>query len=322
MAKTIESTSNIALSKALNTGLNTATMHNEDDFLRAPISKGRLGDPLIRINISRNTLIAIIFSIIIHGLALWTVVPKINFDNAAAPQPKAIEVSLAPPKPPKVIEPRVIEKPQEIPEEKPAPKVIKATPKVITQKPSKNTKPTFTVPDVLATTKPSTEVSPPKDNAPTDMASYVKARQAQRQFTEADAAKQNAEAAAREIGPSELQIRDERIKNNFKNGTNGIFEITSLSGRHAAFAFRGWTNDYSNARREAFEVEASTGQDVRVLMIRKMITLIRQHYPGDFNWESHRLGRVEVKSARPEDGAALEDFMMMEFFGPNYKTAQ
>ncbi len=317
-AKTIESTSNIGLSKALNTALNAEVMHDADDFLRAPISKGRLGDPLIRINISRNTLIAIIFSLFIHGLALWTVLPKINFDNAAAPQPKAIEVSLAPPKPPKVIEPSVIVKSQE----KPAPKVIKTTPKVLTQKPSKNTKPAFTVPDVLATAKPLPEVTPPKDNAPTDMASYVKARQAQRQFTEADAAKQNAEAAAREIGPSESQIRDERIKNNFKNGTNGIFEITSLSGRHAAFAFRGWTNDYSNARREAFEVEASTGQDVRVVMIRKMITLIRQHYTGDFNWDSHRLGRVEVKSARLEDSANLEDFMMMEFFGPNYKTAQ
>jgi hypothetical protein len=165
-------------------------------------------------------------------------------------------------------------------------------------------------------------VTPPKDNAPTDMASYIKARQAQKQVAEADAARQNAEAVAREAGPSESQIRDERIKNNFKNGTNGIFEITSLNSRRAAFAFRGWTNDYSNARRESFEVEASTGQDVRLLMIRKMITLIRQHYPGDFNWDSHRLGRVEVKSARLEDSADLENFMMMEFFGPNYKTVQ
>ena len=111
------------------------------------------------------------------------------------------------------------------------------------------------------------------------------------------------------------------IKNNFKNGTNGIFEITSLSSRHAAFAFRGWTNDYSNSRRESFEVEASTGQDVRLLMIKKMIALIRQHYQGDFNWESHRLDRVVIQSARLEDNAGLEDFMMMEFFGPNYKNS-
>jgi hypothetical protein len=154
------------------------------------------------------------------------------------------------------------------------------------------------------------------------MMAYMNAKRAQRQASEADAAKQNAEAVAREIGPSAEQVREERIKNNFKNGTNGIFEITSLSSRHAAFAFRGWTNDYSNARRESFEVEAGVGQDVRLVMIRKMIWLIRQHYHGDFNWDSQRLARVVVQSARPEDNAGLEDFMMMEFFGSNYKRTQ
>jgi hypothetical protein len=28
-----------------------------------------------------------------------------------------------------------------------------------------------------------------------------------------------------------------------------------------------------------------------------------------------------VQSARPEDNAGLEDFMMMEFFGSNYKSS-
>ncbi len=326
IGKTITSETEVALIQAPSPASNSASAEVLGDYLLEPASKNPLskiqrGDRLIRINLSRNTLIAIIFSLLIHGLILLTVVPQINFDNAAAPQPQAIEVSLAPPKSAQVIEPKPQEKQKEAPKVKP-PKTIKPSPKVIAQKPNRNVKPTFTVPEVLTTPKPSPEVAPAKDSAPTDMASYVKARQAQRQATEADAAKQNAAAVAREVGPSESKIRDERIKNNFKNGTNGIFEITSLNSRHAAFAFRGWTNDYSNARRESFEVEASTGQDVRLLMIRKMITLIRQHYQGDFNWDSHRLGRVEVKSARPEDSANLEDFMMMEFFGPNYKTAQ
>ena len=55
-------------------------------------------------------------------------------------------------------------------------------------------------------------------------------------------------------------------------------------------------------------------------MIRRMIALIRVHYQGDFDWESQRLGRTIVKSARPEDSAELEDFLMQEFFGRNYKT--
>jgi hypothetical protein len=326
IGKKITSETEVAVIQAASPASNSASAEVLGDYLlepasKNPLSRGQRGDRLIRINLSRNTLIAIIFSLLIHGLILLTVVPQINFDNAAAPQPQAIEVSLAPPKSAQVIEPKPQEKQQEAPKVKP-PKTIRPSPKVIAQKPNRNVKPSFTVPEVLTTPKPSPEVAPPKDSAPTDMASYVKARQAQRQATEADAAKQNAEAVAREVGPSESKIRDERIKNNFKNGTNGIFEITSLNSRRAAFAFRGWTNDYSNARRESFEVEASTGQDVRLLMIRKMITLIRQHYQGDFNWDSHRLGRVEVKSARPEDSANLEDFMMMEFFGANYKTAQ
>ena len=277
------------------------------------------GDKLIRINISRNTLIAIIFSLLVHTLVLLVVLPHIDFDNAAAPQPTALEVSLAPPVKPKVEIP-VLQEPA-----KPEPKVIKSPPKVMTQKLSKNTKPAdFSVPEIIASKQPTLEPPPPKEtkpnDAPTDMASYVKAQQAKRNALEADAAKQNAEAIAREVGPSQEKIREERIKSNLKVGTNGIFEITSLSGRHAAFAFKGWTNDYSSAKRESFEVEAASGQDVRLIMIRKMISLIRRHYDGDFNWESERLHREIVKSARPEDSAELEEFMMMEFFGSNYKN--
>ncbi|PKO52713.1 MAG: hypothetical protein CVU27_03280 [Betaproteobacteria bacterium HGW-Betaproteobacteria-20] len=311
--------------------INPTTNQPIEAFLQESDFLSPRGDKLISINISRNTLIAIIFSLIIHALFLSLVVPQIQFDSAAAPLPTTMEVSLAPPPPPKIIEPTPPEPPPEIP----AAKVAKPPPKVITQKPRRNVKPAFTVPEVLATPKPSPETVPlevpvakenTQDNisAPTDMASYVKARQAQRQALETYAARQNAEAVAREVGPSAEQIREERIKNNFKNGTNGIFEITSLNmvGRRATFTFKGWTNDYSNARRESFEVEASTGQDVRVVMIRRMITLIRQHYQADFNWESQRLRRTVVQSARPEDSAGLEDFMMMEFFGANYKSYQ
>jgi hypothetical protein len=53
-----------------------------------------------------------------------------------------------------------------------------------------------------------------------------------------------------------------------------------------------------------------------------MIALIREHYQGDFTWESHRLGRSVTQSARLEDNAGLEDFLMMEFFGSNYRNTQ
>ena len=46
-----------------------------------------------------------------------------------------------------------------------------------------------------------------------------------------------------------------------------------------------------------------------------MIAIIREHYDGDFPWESHRLGRTIMKSTRLEDSEELEDFLMKEFFG-------
>ncbi len=64
---------------------------------------------------------------------------------------------------------------------------------------------------------------------------------------------------------------------------------------------------------------ANAGEDVRLLAINKIITLIRQRYQGDFNWESRRLNRIIVLSARENDSSDLENFLMMEFFGEGYK---
>ncbi len=286
------------------------TNNTFEDFLQSP-----RGDRQLRLNISRNTLIAFVISLLIHALILFFVIPKFQREQKKELPP--FEVVLAQPEQKIEIPP-----PQEpIPE--PLPEPIKKQ-KVMTQKPTKAPKPSaFKVPDVLATTKPASEPAPKIEtkSKETDMFAALNAKRAERDRTESSAEKINAEAAAREIGPSEEQKRDAKIKSNFQNGTNGIFEITSLGSRSATFTFLGWLNDYNSSKRQFFEVEASTGQDVRLVMIRRMIGLIREHYDGDFNWESQRLGRVIVMSARPEDSAGLEDFMMTEFFGQNYKTA-
>src|SRR5687768_12156936 len=58
------------------------------------------GDRLIRINISRNTLLAFVFSILLHAILFMLVIPKIEFDAPEATAPTTIEVSLAPATPP------------------------------------------------------------------------------------------------------------------------------------------------------------------------------------------------------------------------------
>ena len=283
---------------------------DQSDFYLTPLNRALMPRVWLRVQVERNTLLAIVFSLLVHGLILFLALPQLNLDSAAMP-PTTIQVSLAPPPaeapPPPVALPKPPKKPKPI-----------SRPKVMTQKPSSQPS-DFNLPEAAPSPAPSAPVAPAKDQ-PVDMMAYVNAKRQQRLAMENDAAKQNAEAVAKEQGPSAEQVREQRIKDNLKVGTNGIFEITSLSARHAGFSFRGWTSDYSNARREAFEVEAGVGQDIRLLVVRKMIVLIRQHYQGDFNWESQRLGRVVIQSARPEDNAGLEDFMMMEFFGTYYKN--
>lgn len=301
--------------------------HSFDAFLQKP-----RGDKVFRIQVSRNTLIAAIASLIIHALIFFFALPQFEQDEAVLPA-RELVVSLAPPTPEKRISDSPVETPATPVEIVPAPT---PKPKVITQQPRKTpTKPVFKVPDVLATQKPAPEkIAPnlsipkettpsesPPEEAPVDMMAYVNRQRAKRATQESEAARINAEATARELGPSAEQRRDENIKRNFQTGMNGIFEITNLEARSASFTFNGWSNDFSSARKEYFNIEARPGQDVRLQIIRKMISLIRQHYQGDFNWESHRLNRTIVMSARLEDNAGLEEFMMQEFFGKNYKTA-
>jgi hypothetical protein len=191
-------------------------------------------------------------------------------------------------------------------------------PKVMTQPKSIVNPPTFAVPEVVNPPKPASEVAKPQESTPpaTDMLAYVKARQAARGVVP-DANPSDAETS----NLSEEQLRDQRIAKNLVGGAGGTFTLTSLDHRRATFAFNGWVNNLSNSKRQFFEVEATAGQDVRELMVQRIISFIRESYPGDFPWNSHRLGRVMTLSARPQDNAELEEFLMIEFFGPNYRIS-
>lgn len=107
-----------------------------------------------------------------------------------------------------------------------------------------------------------------------------------------------------------------RIKRNLQApGTSGIFQITSIGQRYAQFTFRAWTTGVSTSnRRETVTVDAGLNGDVERAIIRRMIQLIREHHKEDFNWESYRLNRVVVLSARMNDNEGLEEFLMREFF--------
>ena len=160
-------------------------------------------------------------------------------------------------------------------------------------------------------------VPPASDSAaPTDLSEYIKQAKARRRpegiFDHLD----NSQNAATNSQPSEEDIRMARIKRNLQApGTSGIFQITSIGNRYAQFTFRAWTTGVMTSnRRQTVTVDAGENGDVERAIIRRMIQLIREHHKEDFNWESYRLNRVVVLSARMGDNEGLEEFLMREFF--------
>ena len=65
---------------------------------------------------------------------------------------------------------------------------------------------------------------------------------------------------------------------------------------------------------QIIEVRKGNNPDIRIAVVRKIIEIIRAHEPGDFVWVSRRNTRGVALSARLADNAALEDYMMREFF--------
>lgn len=251
-------------------------------------------NPYILINIRRNTLIAFVISLSIHAAVLFFS-RNLVVATASSP-PKTLDIRIAEP---------------------PAKKVRQAISHktIITRKPVVKTK-QLTPPVIFTkTASPQAAAIPALNNAPTDLMSYIKEKRQRAQELEDNAAFDNATASANTREPSAEERRDAIIKRNLQQpGTNGIFEIRHKSFRTAQFSFRGWKQDYSNSRLELIDVEAGADSNIELAIVRKMIELIRREYQGNFRWESQRLGRVVVLSARMEENTGLEDFLIQEFF--------
>lgn len=155
------------------------------------------------------------------------------------------------------------------------------------------------------------------EKPPMDMAQMIQAARERRQQAEAQAAAENQAAQQGQRGLSPQERAEANVKRsmqqaNGQDGTSGVFQIVSKSVRMGTFTFRGWKVN-SNGWKQTIEVDAGLGGDIDLAMVRKMIEIIRTHYKGDFRWESQRLGRVVNLSARVEDSAELEQFMLQEF---------
>jgi hypothetical protein len=106
----------------------------------------------------------------------------------------------------------------------------------------------------------------------------------------------------------------QRMQSRGHNDEGGVFQITSKGVRTAQVVFHGWDVRRRNTTRQLLEVDAGLNGDVETAIVRKVIEMIRQTRAGDFDWESRRLGRVVVLSARKQDNAELEAFLKRDFF--------
>ncbi|HZZ91974.1 MAG TPA: hypothetical protein VFE23_05385 [Usitatibacter sp.] len=160
----------------------------------------------------------------------------------------------------------------------------------------------------------------PAPTPPIDMLAMLNARRQQRRAEQAAAA-----PSATAPGPQGAETAEQRslaaLNRNLKSlsggqeGVGGIFEILRMGPRTGEFAFNGWFPERRHEWREVIEVDAGDHGDIQRAMVDRMIDLIRQHYKGDFNWRSQRQDKVVVLSARPEDQAELEEYLVREFFG-------
>ena len=101
----------------------------------------------------------------------------------------------------------------------------------------------------------------------------------------------------------------------------GVFQIRSIGYDIAEVAFFGWNKEINRNSLQSIEVRKGNSPNMEIAVTRRIIGIIRERTPGDFLWQSRRLGRGVWLSARLADNAGLEEFIQRELF-PQFAPAQ
>ncbi len=267
-----------------------------------------LNNGYLYIRIRYRTIIGVGLSLLVHALLMLGMLNnKIDIEGGPVLEEQSPITLLLPPAPtprpqPKaaVPTPPTPPKAQPRPAPKPAPRVVRPAP------------PRETV--AAVTPAPPTAVREPEPPPAADMSSMIEAARERRRAT-ADAAAPPVAAAPSDNSVAMANIQHSmKSQSRRKDGTSGVFQVLNKGVRTAQLTFHGWTPESNREISQSFNIDAGLQGDVDRAVVRKMIELIRQHYPGDFNWDSRRLGRVVVLSARLGDNTALESFLLREFF--------
>jgi outer membrane biosynthesis protein TonB len=315
--------------------------------LAAPIPPRRRHDVVVIPTIR----IALVLSFLVHVAALWLLLPRLRSlteAQSAAPR-SSLAVRIAPrydvvaragvPTPPARASPPAVEAEPEKP--RPPPRVAPkpARPPASAKRPSppiiaRNEpapRPVAPVPPAVPAPAPSPAPLPGPAPAPAkpapmppapaqDLASYIAAQRQAR-----GEAEPSPPGNAGDNGASDIARRDRIVASNLgldrratygndARNAGGLFQITELGYDAATFWFFGFDKDIKRNARQLIEVRKGANSDIRIAVVRKMISIIRDSVHGDFFWVSQRLGRQVTLSARPEDNAGLEDFILHDVF--------
>jgi hypothetical protein len=294
----------------------------------------RLSDPPKRHDVVTIPIlwIAVLLSILVHVAALWVVLTRarpltmnasergrastlaVQLEPRAAPAARAAPA----PSPPRIAlraTPRPVIRP---PREKPAaprPAIPKVPPPPLAV-PDRSA-PRSVVPEPPAAPAPEAMPPPPA----VDLAAYIAAQRRARgepstpSVSDAGNEPQETERERRNrIAAANLGLDRTPTFGRDPRNAGGMFQITELNYDNAEFYFFGFDKDIRRNAKQRIEVRKGDNSDIRIAVVRKMISIIRENVSGDFTWVSQRLGRQVRLSARPEDNAELEDFIMHDIF--------
>jgi outer membrane biosynthesis protein TonB len=278
--------------------------------------------------------IAFAISLLVHVALMWKWLPKIHM-----PSPEMSErgesmgslvVQLAPmPRPAATPSPpaAVRAEPPPPPRPQPAPRPPKAAPVI-----ALNTPAPATAPQPVPAPPPTTPETPPppRPTVGADFASFVDARRRARGDSPAPpstgsapnaAPAEDDKARAERIATANLATQRKQTFGYDPTQGGGVFQITRMGYNDAEFLFFGWNREIRRNTKQVIEVQKGGNADTRIAVVRKMISIIREYERNDFLWESQRLGRSLMLSARASDNAGLEEFMLLEFF-PELRRAR
>jgi hypothetical protein len=183
-------------------------------------------------------------------------------------------------------------------------------------------RPPIVASDVAPTEPLSPPVAPPvaapaptRPAAETDLASYVDARRRARGDPTTDAPRPETETERRtRIVAANLAPREQPTFGFDPKTGGGVFQLKRVGFDDAEFWFTGWNKDIGRRAKQLIEVRRGTNGDIRLAIVRKMIAIIRDEVKDEFGWLSAGADQRIMLSARLEDNAALEQFLMQEFF--------